>query len=210
MTFRPTIWLDNVRVVPTIGISWKPSYETESNVLDQMRSLIYRWEDEGLVRGVTVDGEKASVAVQRTDGLLVTLSTQHLAYQFIYENSIENQGDLTAPVVKELRPLAPYAELMGEVKALLHETLPELMQSKGGVRRRPHRVGVVADGTMKGDMLPPGFESYLCHLGERLLWQVISDRPGIYAERVREQHERTKVQGIAAAEIVAYSALSRP
>lgn len=160
------MWLDNVRVVPTVGISWKASYETDTNVLDQMRSTIYRWEDAGLVRGVTVDSEAASVAVQRTDGLLLTLSTQHLACQFVYENSIENQGDVSAPVVKELRSLAPYAELLGEVKALLHEVLPELMQSKGGARRRPQRVGVVADGAIKGDMLPPGFQSYLCHLGE--------------------------------------------
>ena len=160
------MWLDNVRAVPTVGISWKPTYETESNVLDQMRPMIYRWEDAGIVRGVTADSEKASVAVQRTDGLLITLSTQSLVCQFIYENSIENHGDLAAPVVKELRPLSPYADLLSEVKTLLHDVLPELMQSKGGIRRRPHRVGVVADGTVKGDILPPGFESYLHHLGE--------------------------------------------
>lgn len=166
MTFDPSMWLENVRVVPTIGISWKPTYETASNVLDHMRPMVYRWDDAGVVRNVTADAEKASVSVQRTDGLLLSLSTENLTCQFVYENSIENHGDLTAPVVKELRALSPYAELIGEVKALVHEVLPELMQSKGGVRRRPHRVGVVADGVVKGDMLPPGFEAYLCHLGQ--------------------------------------------
>lgn len=157
------MWLDSIRAVPTIGLAWKPSYETGANILEQMRPTIYKLEDAGQLQDVSVDTQIGTVTIQRTDGLNVALSTTSLVCQFVYVNAIENQGEVTAPVVREVRPLQSYLMLMDEVRALLGEMLP-LVQSRPGVRRKPYRIGVVADGTIKGDRLPPGFDAYLAHL----------------------------------------------
>lgn len=160
MALDPSIWLDSVGAVPTFGIKTFPTLEPAVSLLGKVKPVLQRWQSQhGLVK-IGLD-DTWTLKLERPDGLQIALSHDNFYVKFVYVTDIEDRGGLGPPIVTTKTPPTPYLTLCGVVREAIRELAQEL--NKDG-NRQIERIGIVAEGNLDPEGLPPGFEAYLKHL----------------------------------------------
>lgn len=154
-----SLWLDSVRVVPTIGLRFVPTLDTASLLIGRLKPLLLKWQSTYV--GLKVSTQNEKVSIERPDGYEITVGSENLACKFYYISSIVEIGQ-DQPIIRYQSPRVPFAQICNGIQEVLGEILAEL--SKDG-NRSIKLIGVVAEGNFDPEAPPPGFEAYLKHLG---------------------------------------------
>lgn len=155
----PSMWLNSVRAVPTIGLKFSPTIDTAASLIARLKPLLLKWQmaHPGMKIGIQ---QEIKVKIERPDGLEITVAHDQLACKFYYLSKLIERGQLQ-PVVKYQSAPIPFGEICDRIQEALGEVLAEL--SKEG-NRSLALIGVVAEGNLDPDSLPPGFFSFFKYL----------------------------------------------
>lgn len=157
MNLPISVWLDGIKAVPTIGILTSQSFETASAVLTRLKPLLSRWQqDHGQLE---VEFDDATVLkIQRSDGLFLTMSSTNMLLGWRYVTETRDKGGSHLPELEIKTTIRPFQDLLADLLVILKEALLELYRDGP---RQLRRVGIVAEGGMDRDAMPPGIQSYV-------------------------------------------------
>lgn len=157
--FDPAMWLNNVRAVPTIGVRFKVTIDTSSSLVQRLKTLLAKWNSTSPIKiGLMQDN---SVKIERQDGVEVTVGPNKLVCKYFYISEIVEKG-LLDPVIKLHNPRRPFEEICSNLQEIVHEVYVELCKDGN---RNIEFVGIVAEGNLDADALPPGFTKLIDYFG---------------------------------------------
>lgn len=161
MEINPSMWLNTVRAVPAVGISFLSNFDTPASILARLRPLLRKWREEhkSLKFGIEKD---FAVKVERPDGVELQVTHDRLVAKFYYLTTFVERG-LRQPTVKYQCDPMPFEKISATLLDVLGEVLAELYKDGN---RSIQRVGFVADGNFDPDALAPGFEKLLAHVSQ--------------------------------------------
>lgn len=160
MALSPTLWLDKIRAVPSIGIASRGTFDSGGHLLARLKPLLARWSSDHREVKVKIE-DHMLVKIERTDGIHVHVSHQNIFCKFFYITDVIDRGGETPPHVEVRSPPVSYSELLDRVSQTVREVSTELYRDGN---RAVGRIGIVAEGNVDLSALPPGIERYFCHL----------------------------------------------
>lgn len=158
--FDASMWLNSVRAVPTIGLKFVSTMDTSASLIGRLKPLLLRWQD--AFPGIKIGTNKEQVKIERPDGYEIMVSSSSLYCKFYYLSNILERGN-EQPVIEFQTPRLRFIDICDKIRVVLAEVLIEL--AKDG-NRKIKLIGVVAEGNLDSSSLPPGFQSYIQHLGK--------------------------------------------
>lgn len=160
MSLQPTLWLDKIRAVPSVGIASKPTFDSGGHILARLKPLLIRWGAEHEEVKAKLE-ENMLLKIERSDGIHVHVSHQNVFCKFFYITDVTERGGEAPPTVDVRTPSTPYLELMERVLTTTREVATELYRDGN---RSITRIGVVAEGNLDPSAYPPGAEAYFRHV----------------------------------------------
>lgn len=160
MEIDSAIWLNSVRAVPAIGLKFKTTFDTPSTLISRLKPLFVKWQGEFSTINVGIE-QDFTVKVDRSDGVEIKITHDQVIGRFYYHSRLIERGQKLA-VVKYQSDHKPFAELCELIKAVVLDVYLELARDGN---RTIRRIGIVADGNLDPEGMPPGFELYKKHLG---------------------------------------------
>lgn len=180
--FDPGIWLNNVRAVPSIGIRYPLSIDTSSSIVQRLKPLLTRWHSNRPLKIETQTDN--SVKIERQDGIEVIVGNYKLACKYYYVSEVVEKGYLE-PILRYPNPRLPYVEVCQQLQTALLEVYGELCKDGNRVIEF---AGVVAEGNLDPDGLPPGFAKLFDYVGRP--WELgLSELSGRFLSVVGESGE---------------------
>lgn len=161
MDINPAMWLNTVRAVPAVGISFVSNFDTPASILTRLRPLLRKWREEQASLKFGIDKD-FTVKVERPDGVELQVTHDRLVAKFYYLTTFVERG-LRQPTVKYQCDPMPFEQIAALLLDVVGEVLAELYKDGN---RAITRVGVVADGNFDPDALAPGFEKLLHHVSQ--------------------------------------------
>jgi len=159
-TFDPSMWLNNVRAVPTVGVRFHLTIDTSSSLVQRLKGMLTKWQSANSIKiGLSADN---SVKIERQDGIEVTVGNNRVVCKYYYISEIVEKGNLE-PVIKFHAPRKPFEEICIRLQDVLFEVYTEICKDGN---RTVEFAGVVAEGNLDPDGLPPGFTKMLEHFGK--------------------------------------------
>lgn len=156
-----SVWLDGIKAVPTIGILTVNSFETAFTWLARLKPLLQRWQHDHGVQEVDAEDSKV-LKIQREDGLIVTLSSTTILVGWRYFTETRDKGGANLPQLEVKTAIRPFQNMLADLLPVLKDVLGELYKDGS---RQVRRIGIVAEGGMDRDALPPGVDTYVRFLG---------------------------------------------
>ncbi|GEM_PF-2595547 len=160
MSIPVSVWLDGIRAFPTIGILTGQSFETPTSIIARLKPVLNKWQAEH--GRLSLDFDENKIKVQRDDGINISLSSNNVLVGWRYLTETRDKGGSHLPELLMKTKVRPYQSLLEDVQVALREVLVELYKDGS---RKIHRVGIVAEGGLDRDSLPPGIETYISFLG---------------------------------------------